>query len=232
MGDTDFHNHAMAGAREALDVYYADVPGVYVASNLVMYYEKGEPTKHRDPDILVAKKVKGKHKRRSFRVWEEKVVPCVLFEIASRRTWRVDLHEKPALYASIGVKEYFIFDPEGRYVDPVLQGFKTVKGKPVPLKPAADGSLISKQLGLRLVPEGDMLRFIDLATGKAIPTRTERAEQAELRAEEERHAKEEERHAKEEERHAKEAALRRAEELAAEIERLQALLRERKATEE
>jgi Uma2 family endonuclease len=251
MGDTDFHNQAMAGAREVLEDHYADVPGVYVASNLVLYYQQEEPSKRRDPDILVAKKTRGKHKRRSFRVWEEKVVPCVLFEIASRRTWRVDLHEKPALYASIGVKEYFIFDPEGRYLDPVLQGFKTVKGKPVALKPAADGSLVSKQLGLRLVPEGDMLRFIDLATGQPLPTRAERAAQAEQRAEQERRAREEERRAREEEhrareeerrakeeallqaeqeRRAKEEALRRAEETAAELRRVQALLAQREGT--
>jgi Uma2 family endonuclease len=176
MGDTDFHNIALILLREGLEDHFADVADVYVASNLILYYQEGDPTAGRDPDGLVAKGV-GKHRRRSFRVWEEKRIPCTLFEIASKKTWRTDLHEKRHLYASLNVKEYFLFDPEGRFLDPPLQGFKSVKGKSVAMKPAADGSLVSKQLGLRLVPEGEMLRLIDLKTGQPIPTRSERAEE-------------------------------------------------------
>jgi hypothetical protein len=182
MGDTDFHNHAMTDLRDGLEDHLADEQ-VYVASNLIYYYREGDPKSRRDPDVLVAKKV-GKHRRRSYRIWEEKVVPCTLFEIASRRTWRVDLGEKRHLYASLGVKEYIVFDPEGCYIRPVLQGFRTVRGKSMPMKPVADGSLVSKELGLRLVPEGTMLRLIDLETGRPVPTRTERAEQERERAQE------------------------------------------------
>jgi Uma2 family endonuclease len=207
MGDTDHHNRALILLRQGLEDRFADQPDVYIASNLVMYYEEGNPKARRDPDGLVAKKVVGKHLRRSYRVWEEGVVPAVLFEVASKDTWRVDLYEKPALYASIGVKEYFLFDPEGLYLDPVLQGFKTVKGKPVPMKPAKDGSLVSKQLGLRLVPQGGMLRLIDLETGEPVLTREERAEQERQRAEQEK---------------------QRADELEAELQRLRAELKKRK----
>ncbi len=123
-----------------------------VGSYLIFYFKHGDPTAHRDPDVLVAKGV-GKHERRSYRLWEEKQVPCTLFEIASKNTWRIDKEEKPLLYAQLGVKEYFLFDPEGCYLDPVLQVFRTVHGKPVPMKPATDGSLTSRQLELRLVPD-------------------------------------------------------------------------------
>jgi Uma2 family endonuclease len=193
MGDTDLHTKALRWLADALEDCFAAVPDVYVAANIILYYKQGDPKRHRDPDGLVAKGVVGKHSRRSFRVWEEGVVPCALFEIASKDTWRVDLHNKPVEYAGIGAKEYFVFDPEGAYLDPVLQGFRTVKGKPVRMKPAADGSLVSKQLGLRLVAEGGMLRLIDVQTDEPILTRNERAEQerqlreqAEQRAEHER----------------------------------------------
>src|SRR5262249_21325911 len=136
------------------------------------YFKEGDPASRRDPDVLVAKGV-GKHMRRSYRIWEEKVVPCTLFEIASRRTWRVDIRKKPELYASLGVKEYYVFDPEGCCLKPVLQGFRSVRGRAVPMRPAADGSLVSKQLGLRLVPEGYLLRLIDLTTGQPVLTRSE-----------------------------------------------------------
>ncbi len=173
-GDTDYHNIAMILLREGLEDHFAEVPDMYIASNLILYYREGDPASRRDPDVLAAKGV-GKHRRRSFRVWEEKAVPCTLFEIASKKTWRADLHEKRQLYAALRVKEYFLFDPEGRYLDPPLQGFKLVKGKSVPMKPAKDGSLMSRELGLILVPEGEMLRLIDRKTGQPVLTRSERA---------------------------------------------------------
>ena len=158
---------------------------MYVASNLLLYYDQGNPSGRRDPDVLVAKGV-GNHFRLSFRVWEENTVPRVLFEIASRSTWREDLGEKRTLYASLGVPEYFLFDPEGVCLDPRLQGFRLDGGAYIPMTPAVDGGLESVELGARLVPEGGMLRLIDARTGAAVPMRPERAEQEREQAERER----------------------------------------------
>ncbi len=195
LGETDFHSAAMIWLREALQDLFADRPDVYVASNLLLYYEQGDPAGRRDPDILVAKGV-GNHLRLSFRVWEENTVPQALFEIASRSTWREDVGAKRDLYASLGVQEYFLFDPEGVCLDPRLQGFRLDQGAYAPLAAAADGGLESVELGVRLTPEGAMLRLTDLRTGAAVPTRSERADQ-----------------------------------LAAEVARLQALLRQRTGKE-
>jgi Uma2 family endonuclease len=183
MGDTDFHNLALIDLRQTLDDHFADVPDVYVASNLILYYKKGDPSKRRDPDVLVVRGV-GKHRRRFFRIWEEKAVPRVLWEVVSRKTWRTDIGEKRWLYARIGVKEYFVFDPEARYLDPPLQGFRLVKGKSVPIKPNADGSLTSTELGLRLLADGERVRMFDLKSGQEILTRKERAELEKRRADE------------------------------------------------
>src|SRR5262245_49006497 len=183
MGDTDYHSIALIDLRESLEDHFAD-DDVYIASNLILYDEEGNAEARRDPDILVAKGV-GKHRRRSFRVWEEKTVPRVHFEIASRKTWRSDICEKRELYARIRVQEYFVFDPEAKYIDPPLQGFRTVRGKSVPIGPESDGSLISKELGMRLVADGERLRLFDLKTGQPILSRAERANQEALRAEQE-----------------------------------------------
>jgi Uma2 family endonuclease len=176
MGDSGFHSKAMAAILDVLVQRYKHDPTVYVVNNIVWYYEDGNRDAHRDPDILVARGVRGNHIRCSFRAWEEKVTPCVLFEIASKRTWRKDVGLKRELYASLGVKEYFVFDPEGCFLKPVLQGFKSVKGESVPLKADSDGGLVSKQLGVRLVPEGVYLSFIDLQTGQRLLTGSERAD--------------------------------------------------------
>ena len=209
MGDTDYHNIAMIDIREGLEDHFADEADVYIASNLIVYYEEGNPSARRDPDVLVAKGV-GKHRRRSFRVWEEKTVPRVHFEVASRKTWRQDIDDKRWLYARIRVQEYFIFDPEDKYLDPPLQGFRTVRGKSVPITPEADGSLVSKELGLRLVPDGARLKLIELKTGLPILTRSERAEQEAARANREK---------------------ARADQLAAENERLKQQLAQRKSSQ-
>jgi hypothetical protein len=58
-----------------------------------------------------------------------------------------------------------------------LRGFRLRGAKYQPLTTAADGSLLSRELGLRLVPEGAMLRLIDDRTGKSVPTRQERVEE-------------------------------------------------------
>jgi Uma2 family endonuclease len=208
MGDTDYHSIAMVSLREGLEDFFWDRDDVYVGMNLIFYYEEGNPKARRDQDILVAKGVVGKHKRRSFRLWEEGVLPRTLFEVVSRKTVRVDVGEKVVLYERLRIPEYFLFDPEGRYMDRPLRGFRLRKGKYVELKPAVDGSLISKELGLRLVPEGELLRLIDAKTGRAVPTRLEKAELEKRRAEEER---------------------QRAESLAAEVQRLRQLLHERRA---
>jgi Uma2 family endonuclease len=181
MGDTDFHNLALTYLRQGLEDHFAGVPDVYVASNLILYYQEGDPAKRRDPDVLVAKKV-GKHRRRFFRIWEEKAVPRVLWEVVSRKTWRIDVGEKRRLYARLGVQEYFLFDPEIRYLNPPLQGFRLVKGKSVPMKPNADGSLTSKELGLRFLADGDRVRLFDVKTGQEILSRRERAEAEMFRA--------------------------------------------------
>jgi Uma2 family endonuclease len=184
MGDTDFHYAALIWLKEALQDYLTRPPGWYVASNLILYWDFNDPKKRRDPDILVARGVGG-HFRRSFRVWEEGTFPRVLFEIASKKTWREDVGPKKQLYADLGIPEYFIFDPEGKYIRPVLQGFRHKKrGVYTAIRPARDGSLTSKELGLCMVPEGAMLRLIEAATGEPIPIRLERAEQEKRRADE------------------------------------------------
>jgi Uma2 family endonuclease len=178
MGDTDYHSIAISGLREGLEDHFAGVADVYVATNIVWYYKRGDARCRRDPDVLVAKGV-GKHRRRSFRSWEEKCVPRTLFEIASRRTWRRDIGNKRELYERLKVKEYFVFDPEGCYLNPVFRGWELVRGLYVPLRAAADGGLVSKELGLRFLPEDAKLRFLDWTTGRPILTRLERAERAE-----------------------------------------------------
>ena len=68
------------------------------------------------------------------------------------------------MYASLGVEEYWLFDPTGDYLAPRLQGFRLHGGEYRPLQSVAmmDGGLSLHSealgLGLRLDAEG-ALRF-------------------------------------------------------------------------
>jgi Uma2 family endonuclease len=234
MDDTDYHSSALVALREGLEDVFRDRPDVYVGMNLIFYYEHGNPRARRDPDILVAKGVAGKHKRRSFRLWEEKVLPCTLLEVVSKKTVQVDISDKRLLYERLRIPEYFLFDPEGKYLDRPLRGFRLRRGRYVELKPAADGSLISRQLGLRLLPEGELLRLIDLKTGEAVRTPLEKLELAQNEAaRHKRRADQERRRALAEQRRAEEERQRAlVEQQRAEEERKRALAEQQRAEEE
>ena len=220
MGESDWHRLATMLLYEALeDRFRNSLQSVYVAMNLVFYFQEGNPRGRRNPDVLVAKGVVGNHLRLSYRLWEEGVLPCTLFEIASQNTWKEDIGLKRRLYARLNIPEYFIFDPEDRFLMPALRGFRTVNRRSVEMPYTADG-LISEQLGVRLVPEGRMLRLYDLATGQPILTRREQADQDRDRMEQERQRAEQEQQRAEQERQRAEAAEQRIEELAAELARL------------
>ncbi len=47
----------------------------------------------------------------SYYIGEDGPPPRIVFEISSRETWKVDLVSKPNLYKKLGVREYFVFDP-------------------------------------------------------------------------------------------------------------------------
>jgi Uma2 family endonuclease len=208
MSETDFHVLAMLLLREALEDHLAG-RNACIATNMVLYYQQSDPSVRRDPDVMVALGVGG-HQRRSFRTWEEGAIPNMIFEIASGSTYQEDLGPKREDYERLGVREYFLFDPEGGWLSPTLQGFRLVDGAYQALTPGPDGGLVSLELGVRLVPEGNMLRLIDLRTGAPVLTRPEQVERADERAEAERLRAEAER--------------QRAEELAAEVARLRAAL--------
>ena len=93
---------------------------------MLLYYEEGNPKALRGPDVMVSKEWWGERARpRSFRTWEEGVVPAVIIEVTSKKTRKEDQIAKPQVYATIGVKELFKFDPPGDYLKPKLQGFET-----------------------------------------------------------------------------------------------------------
>jgi Uma2 family endonuclease len=172
MGETDVHIDALIYLREALRDHFRDDPQAYVAGNMLLYYEEGNPAACIAPDVFVVQGV-AKRERRTYRLWEEGLPPSVVFDITSRGSRLEDLGTKRVVYAILGVREYFLYDPLGEYLRPSLQGYRLHEGEYQRLPPEGQGRLTSQALGLELRVEDGRLRLVNPATGERLLTPAE-----------------------------------------------------------
>jgi hypothetical protein len=218
----------------------------FVGEDQFIYYERGKPKKVVAPDLYVLPRVQPGRRFQSWKVWQTGIVPSFALEVVSAAEPKKDDEEVVERYATLGVGELIIFDPDHeqgrervrwqRYRKLKRRGFVKVESS------NAD-RLRSQVLGcfLRVVGSGDAAR-VRLGTGPAgdelVPTATEaeRAAKKKARAakkkalaakkkalaekEAERAEKEAERAEKEAERAEKEQALARVAELEALVAKL------------
>lgn len=161
MAETDIHAKLLTYLREALAIFFAEREKVYVTGNIMFYYVEGSPDEVVSLDIMVCFGV-DKGDRTSYKTWEENdVIPSVVIELASRSTWHKDRTEKRELYEMLGVKEYYIFNPQYPKNLPAFLAFNLEDGE---LKKVSieNGRIYSELLGLELVDTGETLRLFDL----------------------------------------------------------------------
>jgi Uma2 family endonuclease len=188
MAETDLHIQLILDLRSVLREFFRNAERIYVGSNLLLYYVEGDPTKSVAPDLFVVRGV-GKHDRRTYQLWEEGQAPNVVIEISSRKTKDDDLKWKKQLYGWLGVREYFIFDPEYK-LKPALRAYRLHNGQFVE-EAVISGRVKSEELGLELVNTGKTLRLYEAQSNSFLRTATEEAaarrqmetELAQLRAE-------------------------------------------------
>ena len=233
MGETDIHIDCIMYVRGALKWLYErrGRKDVYVSANSFLYYEQGNPRAVVSPDVYVVVGAPG-HFRDTYLLWNEPKGPDFVLEVTSASTRRVDERRKRDVYASLGVSEYFLYDPRGEYLTPPLQGWRLRDGEYRPLPavtvlPGRGTAMSSEVLGLEIrdVREERKLRLHDPATGQDLLTHLEselaREEEAVVRRREAeaRQREAEARQREAEERIAREVAARReAEARAAELE--------------
>ena len=159
------HAEASNYAFDALRVWFKDQPDTLVANDLVMLFEEGNPRAALSPDLMVIFDV-GNPDRSSYKVWQEgHTLPAFALEILSKRTWRKDLRVKPGLYAALGVREFWLFEP----FEPRLAGHRLDKNGYRCIRPLRDGGLRSEVLGLDVVVQDGGLRFRNPADGEILP---------------------------------------------------------------
>ena len=142
---------------------------IYLAADMFLYYQEGNPRANKSPDLMLIKGVDGSYQRRSFKTWVEHAVPAVIIEVSSKSTWIEDMVMKASLYARLGVKEYFIFDPLQECLPVQLVGFRLEDGEFVELAVGEDGGIDCHEMEVRFTPSDDLLLVTDLRTGKDVP---------------------------------------------------------------
>lgn len=187
MGETPKHVMLIIDTLNALQNRFRDDPQMYIIGNVFVYFLNELGTLSRvAPDIFVVRGV-SKEERRVYAVEKEGKAPEFVIEFTSKKTKKTDLNKKREMYAWLGVKEYFLFDPFGEHLQPRLIGLKLLKGKYERMAPK-HSRLYSKVLDLELAAEGKDLRFYDARTGARLLTHIE----AEVIREQEAAAREQE----------------------------------------
>ncbi|RKU24569.1 hypothetical protein C6497_17250 [Candidatus Poribacteria bacterium] len=214
MAATGFHGVQINTFYDQLSKYFAINEQIYIGVDSFIYYSEGDITKSVAPDIYVVLGVSKDTERRSFYTWSEGTVPITVFEFLSDSTANQDQNKKITLYLSdIGVKEYFIHQPEMEKPSEFRGWKRTQSDEIIEMVPDAEGGLFSQALNLwfRWTEQHNHVRLLRpyLPDGTPITTSMEGQrlkEAAEARVEEE---------------------IQRRQELEVEIERLRAELANR-----
>lgn len=205
--------------------YLLNPDGHYVSMDRWLRMDPADETDKLLPDFLIARHVLARQWNvNEYVPWEVGKPPEVVGEILSPSSEGADKVDKPKRYAELGVREYFLFDPDGTYRVPRIQGW-TLRGDGGrdALLPGEDGGVASRVLPVRFLLVDDHVGVVDTRTGR-LALRYEDVQRllleeaaARLAADQARHQAEQ---AQQREAVARRAAEAEAARLRAELERL------------
>ena len=156
----------MHTVTEALRIYFAGRENVCIARGLIVYYVEGDPNTRIVPDVFVTLGVSSEE-RDCYKVWAEGRPPDFVLEVTSPRKADEDRNVKPNVYASLGVQEYFQFNPQlnEQLLTPRLQGRRLRDGVYEALQarsiPGVEASIRSEVLGLEFRASGRRIQVWD-----------------------------------------------------------------------
>lgn len=173
MSETTLHYKLIHYLFTALELFFKSRQDVFVASNLRISYDEKRPLKWFAPDILVAFGVE-KQERTSYHLPTEKIMPQVVFEIASEQTADRDLGEKYLIYSKLGVEEYYLLDPDRSVLPRQMNAYHLQDGVLESIK-IINNRVFSPRLGLEIVDTGDDFRLFDPTTNEFLRSMDELA---------------------------------------------------------
>ena len=151
------------------------LPTATVCSDLPVHYRRGDRNRAIVPDLFVALRAPRLGSRPSYKLWENPV-PDLAMEMLSPSNWEEDVGPKLRTYEHLGVRECWLFDPDGHSEDAALIGYRLHGERYRRIAKNAVGRLPSEVLGLELRMDDGRLRFHDPATGEDLKTFDEEAD--------------------------------------------------------
>ena len=163
---TDLHGEEQAYCWTALrSVLNPD--GHYVSKDRWLRMDPADPADRLLPDILIALHVQAQQWNvNEYLPWEVGKAPEVLGEFLSPTSVRADKVEKPKRYGELGVREYFLFDPDGTYRVPRIQGWTLRHDGSQEALPCSGGGVQSRVLPVRFVLTDNHIGVVDTRTGQ------------------------------------------------------------------
>ncbi|MBI4617008.1 MAG: Uma2 family endonuclease [Planctomycetes bacterium] len=154
-GLTPLQFREMREASLTLERYF-DPAQEYVSFEDSVYYDRRDLRRAVRPDVMVVRGVPARNEP-GYYPWRTGKAPDWVLEIASKTTASRDSEEKPLIYHALGVREHFLFDPEGAYHERVLAGFALAPEGYVPIPENERGRVPSLALGLELASQEYLL---------------------------------------------------------------------------
>ena len=145
LAETQTHVWVILSLLSMLSRYLGERAVVF--ADQFFYYIEGNPRARVAPDVMVVFGIEP-GMRRSYKLWEEGQAPGIIIEVTSEGTREMDWGFKKGLYEQIGVREYWLFDPLGEWIEGQLRGYYLDESGVY----RSIRDTVSEVLGLRLEP--------------------------------------------------------------------------------
>lgn len=163
----DFHSGPLRAVLDALRAVFDGRDDMYFASDMGLFFEKGNRRAVVVPDLVVVFGA-ARRSRNSLKLWEEPKAPDLVMEVISEDSLGNDMEYKPPLHAALGVTEYWTFDSLGRIPTPIIARRLNDAGTYDAIPQAPDGTYHSDVLGFDLRADSSGLGARDAATGGCV----------------------------------------------------------------
>ena len=168
MPDAYYQSEHFQNLIAMLKVFFRLRDDVVVSGDIFIYYVEGDNNRRVAPDCFVVIGVSREsfERNNTYLMWDVGKSPDFVLEIGSPSTGLKDTGPKRRLYASLGVGEYWMFDPSGgEHYGFALRGERLVDGeyRPLETQEDAEGSVwgYSATLNLELHWVEGFLRLYD-----------------------------------------------------------------------
>lgn len=176
-GESDSHYILNSYLWNALKLFFQERDDVFIAANMNLYFEEQDPKKWVAPDIMVTVGV-AKRKRRTYKLWQEKIFPQVIIEVASDSTWKNDIDEKLKTYERLCVEEYYVLQSEKFLPFPFMAYLR--EGEKLKFASLPDNRILSPRLGLEIVRTNEEIRLFEPNKKQFLLTVAEMAARVEI----------------------------------------------------